>query len=83
MDKLTENIKENNEDIYEKDEFDDFETENEIPQCTKIQNHEEKLIIFEKEKAPFKGQADFNRLSYSSSTSSYSLGSPLSSVASL
>ena len=47
MDKLTENIKENNEDIYEKDEFDNFETENEIQQFAKIQNHEEKSIIFE------------------------------------
>ena len=47
MDKLIENIKENTEDIYEKDEFDDFETENEIQQCTKIQNHEAKLLKLE------------------------------------
>ena len=47
MDKLTENMIEN-ENVYEKDECDDFETElNEIQQRTKIQNHEEKYIKFE------------------------------------
>ena len=47
MDKLIQNIKEN-EDIYEQDEFDNFETElNEIKQNTKIQNREEKYFKFE------------------------------------
>ena len=47
MDKLIQNIKEN-EDIYEQDEFDSFETElNEIKQNTKIQNREEKYFKFE------------------------------------